>query len=353
MKIMIDLDDTIANSMPEFCRLVNERQFPQPGKHAHQWSVEDFTRWDVSYITGFSPETCREMFGDADYDKIYPFDGAIETVQKLSMHHNVSIVTANPRVNDLREWLDTNGLAQVPLSFSSDKAFSLKEHGYDALIDDNPDTLEAAVEAGYWAVRFERPWNASLSSWGHNTLERSVNDWGDVWRFFDQLVGTRVSRAIKLHGEEFKMTGMYDEILEPVSPKDAATLYGNDLLPGQKHTGPMGTTTMPESFDTANSDTITNKRGGKQTDLKARFDLLPPLAVAEVAAVLERGAKKYGEANWHLLNVEEIHNHTLGHAIAFNRTNSITDLAHTATRALMALEIALREQQAEPGLRGP
>jgi hypothetical protein len=91
--------------------------------------------------------------------------------------------------------------------------------------------------------------------------------------------------------------------------------------------------------------TITNIKGAKQSDIEARFDLLPALAVKRVAQVLHRGEQTYGAANWRRLSVEECHNHTLGHAIGFNRSNAIEDLAHTACRALMTLELALVEEE--------
>jgi hypothetical protein len=68
------------------------------------------------------------------------------------------------------------------------------------------------------------------------------------------------------------------------------------------------------------------------------------LAIKSVAQVLHHGEQKYGLDNLGRLSVEECHNHTLGHAISFNRSNTIEDLAHTACRALMTLELALREE---------
>ena len=164
------------------------------------------------------------------------------------------------------------------------------------------------------------------------------------WVYADSVkdvlpIGMPVEEALKavtetypLRVEELPMwlKGL-EERLE--AEKEAERAYLNiGVAPGVDYVAP-----------TNEDGVITNSRGGKQTDLKARYDLLPALAVKAVAGVLERGAKKYGEGNWHCLSVEEIHNHTLGHAVAFNRTNNIEDLEHTACRALMALEIALRE----------
>jgi hypothetical protein len=89
---------------------------------------------------------------------------------------------------------------------------------------------------------------------------------------------------------------------------------------------------------------VTNENGAKQSEIWGRWDLLPARAIEEVARVMSVGAKKYGEENWRGLSVAEIHNHTIRHAVNFNRTNELEDLSHAACRALMALEIYLEAQ---------
>jgi hypothetical protein len=191
--------------------------------------------------------------------------------------------------------MDVHQLDKIPLVSTPDKITFLKDFEFDVLIDDNPDTLVLASAYGIRCIRFVKPWNTGIQNWGRRFNERSASRWYNVWNFIQRWVYT-----------------------------DSVTIV-----------------------PTKDDGVITNSRGGKQTDLKARYDLLPALAVKAIAGVLERGAKRYGEGNWHSLSVEEIHNHTLGHAIAFNRTNDIADLEHTACRALMALEIALREEKHE------
>ena len=88
-------------------------------------------------------------------------------------------------------------------------------------------------------------------------------------------------------------------------------------------------------------DVVTNTKGAKQTDLRARYDLLPGRAIAAVAGVLNRGEQIYGKDNWRGLSVNEINNHTIGHLIDYLVTGEIENLEHAACRALMALEIAL------------
>lgn len=91
--------------------------------------------------------------------------------------------------------------------------------------------------------------------------------------------------------------------------------------------------------------TVTNDRGGKQSELAAAFELLPPDAICTVAAVLHKGSLKYGRYNWKFIPRGEHLRHALGHIFCYLSKGSVQDLAHAATRLLMALET--REAEAE------
>lgn len=96
-----------------------------------------------------------------------------------------------------------------------------------------------------------------------------------------------------------------------------------------------------------------NANGGKQSDSPYRFDLLPPLALAEVAAILKHGADKYGDDNWYDLSPEECSGHVLQHAFAFLAGDTqeggdpINHLRRVACRALMWLELEERRRRSE------
>lgn len=86
--------------------------------------------------------------------------------------------------------------------------------------------------------------------------------------------------------------------------------------------------------------TVTNERGGRQSHVPYRLDLLPALATLAIGRVLDHGARRYGENNWHRISVKEHLNHAAAHLFAFLSGDEADDhLAHFATRALMALEI--------------
>lgn len=87
----------------------------------------------------------------------------------------------------------------------------------------------------------------------------------------------------------------------------------------------------------------TNEHGGRQSDLGVRFDLIDGKALAEMAAVLDHGAKKYGEDNWRAISVPEHLNHALVHAYAYiSGDESDEHLSHFLTRAMFALAVEIQ-----------
>ena len=93
-----------------------------------------------------------------------------------------------------------------------------------------------------------------------------------------------------------------------------------------------------------NVETVTNSAGGSQSKLVARFDLIPPTALFEVAVVLGEGAQKYGEDNWKLIPTNDHISHALAHLFAFLAGDtSDSHLSHAACRVLFAAHTSSNE----------
>lgn len=89
----------------------------------------------------------------------------------------------------------------------------------------------------------------------------------------------------------------------------------------------------------------TNEKGGAQSDIPVRFDLIDGKALFEMAAVLDHGAKKYGEDNWRLISVKDHINHLLMHSYAYLSGDTSDDhLSHMLCRATFALGVSLQEE---------
>ena len=91
-----------------------------------------------------------------------------------------------------------------------------------------------------------------------------------------------------------------------------------------------------------NAPVTTNNKGGSQSDIPVRFDLIDAKAMFEMAKVLDHGAKKYGANNWRLIDVEEHLNHLLMHTFAYLSGDETDEhLSHILCRATFALGVAL------------
>lgn len=94
----------------------------------------------------------------------------------------------------------------------------------------------------------------------------------------------------------------------------------------------------------------TNEKGGSQSDIPVRFDLIDAKAMFEMAKVLDHGARKYGEDNWRKIPVRDHLNHLLMHTYAY-LAGDITDdhLSHILCRATFALGVSLEETDETTG----
>ena len=100
------------------------------------------------------------------------------------------------------------------------------------------------------------------------------------------------------------------------------------------------------------------KEGGKHAKIRSMPTELPPLACIEVAEVMGLGVINYprksdGSPNWHRIDSFSNLDHCLEHAFNFLAERDKPDrdvkkmrkeLSHAAARALMALEMFLKEQ---------
>ena len=95
-----------------------------------------------------------------------------------------------------------------------------------------------------------------------------------------------------------------------------------------------------------NAPTTTNERGGSQSDIPVRFDLIDGKALFSMAAVLHTGAVKYGENNWRLIGVEDHLNHLLMHTYAYLAGDRTDDhLSHILCRATFASGVSLQDEE--------
>lgn len=90
------------------------------------------------------------------------------------------------------------------------------------------------------------------------------------------------------------------------------------------------------------AETTTNDRGGMQSHVPVRFDLIDGKAMFAMAAVLHEGAEKYAPGNWRLIPTRDHLNHALMHIFAYLSGDRTDDhLSHALCRITFANAVEL------------
>jgi hypothetical protein len=83
-----------------------------------------------------------------------------------------------------------------------------------------------------------------------------------------------------------------------------------------------------------------NESGGQQSAIEGRFDLIPPVAMFELAKIMEYGARRYAPNNWRKIPIDDHVNHALSHLFAYLAGDRQDDhLGHALARMAMAVEM--------------
>jgi len=101
-----------------------------------------------------------------------------------------------------------------------------------------------------------------------------------------------------------------------------------------------------ENIVSPDAPTHTNDKGGRQSLVEVRFDLIDGPALFEMASVLHDGAEKYGADNWRKIDIPDHLNHLIMHAYAYlsgDRTDE--HLSHIMCRSMFAQAVALQERE--------
>ncbi|HJQ28741.1 MAG TPA: hypothetical protein VJ827_05340 [Rubrobacter sp.] len=138
-------------------------------------------------------DTYGEKITTAIFDRVFdpvrirerePYPGAPEVLGALQGERGIEIhfVTHNdPEIMTprLRPWLETHFGSGVGVTVTmADKLGVLEELGAFGLIDDRPDTIGRAADAGLWAATKIQPWNRGLVA--HRKDVHGFDDWREV-----------------------------------------------------------------------------------------------------------------------------------------------------------------------------
>ena len=140
-----------------------------------------------------SDEQLRVCIEDTHTDEAIagarPYPHAVETVNGWhDAGHDIHVIShrAERSLTATRRWLDDIGLRRHELCCTDDKVARCRRIGVDLLIDDSPDTLLRALDAGMLAATLRHPWNERVCA---EPQIICAADWRELARALEPVLG--------------------------------------------------------------------------------------------------------------------------------------------------------------------
>ncbi len=175
LRIAVDLDGTLADTMTPWCELCNK-------EYGTRLTVNDLTDWGAWRVAGISRDEFFQLLDKAwfEWERIPPVEEAlgkkVSAVAKLGM---VDVVTGRSirTVPSAKNWLKRHSIPYrrfVRVGSMEDKI----PLDYDVFVDDSPMIFEpVTIRPGRYVIAYSRPWNAGIP-----TLKRvlRVSSWTEI-----------------------------------------------------------------------------------------------------------------------------------------------------------------------------
>jgi uncharacterized HAD superfamily protein len=180
--IGFDFDGVIADIGEAFVRLACTR-------YGCDLELDKISSFQVDECIDLPREAIEAIFDDILRDSIgtglRPIEGAIEALKRLGGHAPVTIITARPRVEPVRDWLEHHfdrhrcNITLISSGRHDDKEQFIRQHNIVYFIDDRVETCIMLAESGLKPMVFTQPWNR-----GQHNLP-AVNTWAEIIDLLD------------------------------------------------------------------------------------------------------------------------------------------------------------------------
>ena len=182
-QIGFDFDGVIADIGEAFIRLACTR-------YGHcDLTLEQISSFQVEQCLNMPRTTIEQIFEEILLDSIgtglKPIVGAVESLQHLSRHGPVKIITARPDLGPVSDWLshycgaEAARIKLITSGHHDDKERFIKELDILYFIDDRLTTCLMLAESGLKPLVFSQPWNRA----GHDLP--SVSSWEEILKLID------------------------------------------------------------------------------------------------------------------------------------------------------------------------
>jgi len=159
LKIALDLDGVLADTMKLWLRLWNRRT-------GQKLSYEDLTEWDFWRNLEISEAEFMEIMNEAwrMWKSLPPTEPNLsEKVSRLKELGRIDIVTARPRETEkyALRWLDEQGILYDSYVWIRSSRIKAKLD-YDVFIDDSPLIVDGCIMRKKILLLYDRPWNKNV-----------------------------------------------------------------------------------------------------------------------------------------------------------------------------------------------
>lgn len=183
-RIGFDFDGVIADIGEAFIRLACS------GHGFCSLRLEDLKSFQVEECLDLPGHIIERIFDDILEDSVgsglRPMAGAVETLTGLSRISAVTVITARPKLEPVRDWFDHHCPAEtsrkihlIATGDHDDKERYIRQCGLHHFVDDRTATCLQLAEAGLAPLVFGQPWNR-----GRHQLP-VVDDWQQIGALLD------------------------------------------------------------------------------------------------------------------------------------------------------------------------
>jgi uncharacterized HAD superfamily protein len=157
MRIAVDLDGVLADTITEFCEILNQRKFTD-------FTPEDIVKWEAWQLTGLTRNEFLRTLDQAwfEWEKIPPTERNLtEKVRELKRYGTVDVVTgrSSRTVSQAISWLRKQSIPYDDF-VRTESTRAKAKLPYDVFIDDSADLMQLiASRLDGWGIMYTQPWN--------------------------------------------------------------------------------------------------------------------------------------------------------------------------------------------------
>jgi uncharacterized HAD superfamily protein len=175
LRIAVDLDGVLADTMVAFCRILNKR-------HSTQFTVDSFVQWKAWQIAHIPEDEFFETLDEAwfEWESIPPVSNDIEKeVGRIHRFGRVDVVTGRSQrtVEAALAWLQKQNVPYDRFVRTANTIAKARLR-YDVFVDDSPELMTMIASSfNRFGILYTQPWNRKARELGRTFR---VKSWKEV-----------------------------------------------------------------------------------------------------------------------------------------------------------------------------